>query len=96
MLSHIPLSRGGPTSLVIFDIHALQERFYFGDEVRLAEGKGRAGGFVTAEMLALGMLPFVFAEPPWCLRHRHYFSDGCAGPLLPLKIPLQLEPQLHL
>eukprot|EP01025_Chloroclados_australasicus_P041446 TRINITY_DN4389_c0_g1_i1.p1 TRINITY_DN4389_c0_g1~~TRINITY_DN4389_c0_g1_i1.p1 ORF type:complete len:239 (-),score=21.39 TRINITY_DN4389_c0_g1_i1:252-902(-) len=33
MLSHIPLSRGGPTSLVIFDIHALQERFYFGDSV---------------------------------------------------------------
>ena len=24
MLSNIPLSRGGPTSLVIFDIHALQ------------------------------------------------------------------------
>jgi hypothetical protein len=23
-LSHIPISRGGPTSLVIFDIHALQ------------------------------------------------------------------------
>ncbi|KAF9604064.1 hypothetical protein IFM89_001939 [Coptis chinensis] len=33
ILSHIPISRGGPTSLVIFDIHALQERFYFGDNV---------------------------------------------------------------
>ncbi|CAG9466872.1 unnamed protein product [Pedinophyceae sp. YPF-701] len=33
MLSNIPMSRGGPTSLVIFDIHALQERFYFGDTV---------------------------------------------------------------
>ena len=33
MLSNIPLSRGGPTSLVIFDIHAMQERFYFGDAV---------------------------------------------------------------
>ena len=33
ILSHIPLSRGGPTSVVIFDIHALQERFYFGDTV---------------------------------------------------------------
>ncbi|KAK9806464.1 hypothetical protein WJX73_010486 [Symbiochloris irregularis] len=33
ILSDIPLSRGGPTSLVIFDIHALQERFYFGDTV---------------------------------------------------------------
>lgn len=33
MLSNTPLSRGGPTSLVIFDIHAMQERFYFGDAV---------------------------------------------------------------
>ncbi|KAL1332298.1 hypothetical protein HN51_061123 [Arachis hypogaea] len=33
MLTNIPISRGGPTSLVIYDIHALQERFYFGDEV---------------------------------------------------------------
>ncbi|ONK66246.1 uncharacterized protein A4U43_C06F5730 [Asparagus officinalis] len=33
ILSNIPISRGGPNSLVIFDIHALQERFYFGDNV---------------------------------------------------------------
>ncbi|KAK1577668.1 hypothetical protein Q3G72_023703 [Acer saccharum] len=33
ILSNIPTSRGGPTSLVTFDIHALQERFYFGDNV---------------------------------------------------------------
>ncbi|GMN44900.1 hypothetical protein TIFTF001_014101 [Ficus carica] len=33
MLSNIPISSGGPTSLVIYDIHALQERFYFGDNV---------------------------------------------------------------
>ncbi|GMJ08223.1 phosphoribosyl pyrophosphate (PRPP) synthase 3 [Hibiscus trionum] len=33
ILSHIPTSRGGPTSLVTFDIHALQERFYFGDNI---------------------------------------------------------------
>lgn len=33
VLSCIPLSRGGPTSLVIYDIHALQERFYFGDNI---------------------------------------------------------------
>ncbi|MCO5547110.1 hypothetical protein L7F22_000552 [Adiantum nelumboides] len=33
ILSNIPISRGGPTSLVIYDIHALQERFYFGDSV---------------------------------------------------------------
>lgn len=33
VLSMVPKSRGGPTSLVIYDIHALQERFYFGDDV---------------------------------------------------------------
>ncbi|KAL2319104.1 hypothetical protein Fmac_032980 [Flemingia macrophylla] len=33
MLSNIPMSRGGPTTLVMYDIHALQERFYFGEKV---------------------------------------------------------------
>ncbi|KNA07446.1 hypothetical protein SOVF_171870 [Spinacia oleracea] len=33
ILSNIPVSRGGPTSVVIYDIHALQERFYFSDNV---------------------------------------------------------------
>ena len=33
ILSNVPLCRGGPCDLVIFDIHALQERFYFGDNV---------------------------------------------------------------
>ena len=33
MLSNIPPSRGGPCSTLIFDIHALQERFYFGDNI---------------------------------------------------------------
>eukprot|EP00798_Chlamydomonas_sp_ICE-L_P007355 gene7355-478_t len=36
IMSNVPPSRGGPTSLVIFDIHALQERFYFGDAVAIA------------------------------------------------------------
>ena len=33
ILSHVPPSRGGPCSTLIFDIHALQERFYFGDNI---------------------------------------------------------------
>ncbi|GJW21074.1 ribose-phosphate pyrophosphokinase 4-like protein [Tanacetum coccineum] len=32
-LANIPISKGGPTSVVIYDIHALQERFYFDDNV---------------------------------------------------------------
>jgi len=31
LLSTIPLTPSGPTRLLIYDIHALQERFYFGD-----------------------------------------------------------------
>jgi len=33
IISDTPLARGGPASVVIFDIHALQERFYFSDQV---------------------------------------------------------------
>ncbi|CAH1773697.1 unnamed protein product [Owenia fusiformis] len=33
MLSHIPMTSRGPAQLVIFDIHALQERFYFSENV---------------------------------------------------------------
>lgn len=33
MLSNIPLAARGPTQIIIFDIHALQERFYFTDQV---------------------------------------------------------------
>lgn len=31
MLSAVPLTSKGPVKLIIFDIHALQERFYFDD-----------------------------------------------------------------
>jgi len=33
LLSAVPLTISGPCKLVIYDIHALQERFYFGDNV---------------------------------------------------------------
>jgi len=33
MLSAIPHSMSGPTQIIIYDIHALQERFYFSDSV---------------------------------------------------------------
>lgn len=33
MLSAIPMTMSGPPQIVIFDIHALQERFYFSDAV---------------------------------------------------------------
>ena len=33
MLSSIPLTRTGPTEVVIFDIHALQNQFYFSSDI---------------------------------------------------------------
>lgn len=33
MLSAIPLAARGPAQIIIFDIHALQERFYFSDNI---------------------------------------------------------------
>ncbi|MFP4107477.1 MAG: ribose-phosphate diphosphokinase [Desulfonatronovibrio sp.] len=33
MLSHIPGTLSGPVQIIIYDIHALQERFYFSDNV---------------------------------------------------------------
>ena len=40
MLSNIPMTLSGPAQIIIFDIHALQERFYFSDQVipRLESG----------------------------------------------------------
>ena len=33
LLSGIPLASRGPSQIIVFDIHALQERFYFSDQV---------------------------------------------------------------
>jgi len=40
MVSSVPMTLSGPAQIVIFDIHALQERFYFSDQVipRLESG----------------------------------------------------------
>ncbi|MDJ0883076.1 MAG: ribose-phosphate diphosphokinase [Desulfobacterales bacterium] len=40
MISGVPMTLSGPTQVIIFDIHALQERFYFSDQVipRLESG----------------------------------------------------------
>lgn len=40
MVSNVPMTLSGPAQIIIFDIHALQERFYFSDQVipRLESG----------------------------------------------------------
>lgn len=76
ILSHIPLSRGGPASLVVFDIHALQERFYFGDSVHpyFASGvpllKERLRQFEDHENIVIAYPD----EGAW-KRFHYYFDD---------------------
>lgn len=36
LLSITPLSRGGPAELIVYDIHALAEQFYFGDDILIS------------------------------------------------------------
>ena len=40
MVSNVPMTLSGPAQIILFDIHALQERFYFSDQVipRLESG----------------------------------------------------------
>ena len=57
ILSSVPPCRGGPLDLVIFDIHALQERFYFGDTVIPVLQSGVPLLLTKLEELALSM-PF--------------------------------------
>ncbi|KAL6566523.1 ribose phosphate diphosphokinase subunit prs3 [Orobanche gracilis] len=84
ILSNIPISRGGPTSLVIFDIHALQERFYFGDNVLPCFESG-----IPLLLNRLQQLPdsdnITLAFPDdgaWKRFHKQlqHFPMGCKGP----------------
>jgi len=83
MLSNIPSSRGGPTSTIIFDIHALQERFYFGDGVsplfesgipllleQLAELKKKDNGDGKTEEIAIA-----YPDEGACKRFHGFFED---------------------
>jgi len=42
MLSSIPLTRTGPSEIVIFDIHALQNQFYFSSNIIVRFSKPRS------------------------------------------------------
>ena len=72
MLSNIPMSLSGPAQIVIFDIHALQERFYFSDQVipRL-----ESGVFLAREKLPSIELPAVaFPDEGAWKRFGHWFG----------------------
>jgi len=73
MLLVIPLAACGPTQIFIFDIHALQERFYFSDQViprytDCACGSWRSEGQESTEERVL------FHHPSFPLFHCTSFS----------------------
>lgn len=80
ILSSVPPCRGGPLDLVIFDIHALQERFYFGDNVIPVLQSGVPLLLRKLEQLALASKDqkfewtIAFPDMGAYMRYNHMFS----------------------
>ena len=72
MLSHVPMTLSGPTQIVIFDIHALQERFYFSDQVipRLESGVP----LLRARLAQLQDVAVAFPDEGAWKRFGHWFE----------------------
>jgi ribose-phosphate pyrophosphokinase len=73
MLSGVPMTLSGPTQVIIFDIHALQERFYFSDQVipRLESGVPLLRG----RLAALDNLAIAFPDEGAWKRFGHWFEE---------------------
>eukprot|EP00955_Chlamydomonas_euryale_P031400 329963-Chlamydomonas_euryale.AAC.3 len=75
LLSNVPLSRGGPTSLVIFDIHALQVwRVCRGREERLFR---RPGQLLTDIHVLQGGQRYRRSGQPRHIWHPHSAGGAC-------------------
>lgn len=76
LLSAIPLSSMGPTQLLTFDIHALQERFYFSDNVipKLASAMPRFLEIVR-QLNTKNDVSIAFPDEGAYNRFRVYFED---------------------
>lgn len=96
ILSNIPLSRGGPTSVVIFDIHALQvHSLYLPKLCHACQPKtGNIGAFLGSvgpwRCPSVQSSPFLKTAPLCMLQERFYFGDTVL-PLFESGIPLVRE-----
>lgn len=76
LISGIPLTTKGPAQIIIFDIHALQERFYFSDNVI-----PRLESAVPLLMREMKSLPdfknvsIAFPDDGACKRFHNFFPD---------------------
>eukprot|EP00052_Salpingoeca_macrocollata_P024436 m.218323 g.218323 ORF g.218323 m.218323 type:complete len:351 (-) comp22251_c0_seq1:105-1157(-) len=78
MLNSIPLTARGPATLLIYDIHALQERFYFGQQVI-----PRLESAVPLFLRRMRELPaalqanisIAFPDDGACKRFQNFFTD---------------------
>lgn len=79
LLSHIPLTTKGPAQITILDIHALQERFYFSDNVipRL-ESAIPLLKLELEHVFGQGNYTVAFPDDGACKRFKSYFpQDDC-------------------
>jgi ribose-phosphate pyrophosphokinase len=73
MLSGVPMTLSGPAQVIIFDIHALQERFYFSDQVipRLESGVP----LLRDRLAAHDNLAIAFPDEGAWKRFGHWFQE---------------------
>ncbi|GAB1600545.1 ribose-phosphate pyrophosphokinase 4-like isoform X2 [Argonauta hians] len=76
LLSHIPFTAKGPAQITIFDIHALQERFYFSDTVipRLESATPQVKKALDT-MFENKKYTVAFPDDGACKRFHRYFPD---------------------
>ena len=80
MLSVVPLAARGPAQIFIFDIHTLQERFYFTDQVipRLLT----AMPLLLTELRSLSDSHYVSVAFPDDGAHKRFSSELCSFPTI--------------
>ncbi|XP_014781861.1 uncharacterized protein LOC106877469 [Octopus bimaculoides] len=77
LMSHIPFTTKGPAQITIFDIHALQERFYFSDTVipRL-ESAIPLMKLELENMFGCNNYTVAFPDDGACKRFQRYFPNA--------------------
>ncbi|CAC5385169.1 Ribose-phosphate pyrophosphokinase 3, chloroplastic,Ribose-phosphate pyrophosphokinase 3, mitochondrial,Ribose-phosphate pyrophosphokinase 4 [Mytilus coruscus] len=85
LISAIPLTAKGPAQICIFDIHALQERFYFSDNIipRLESAVPLLLREVD-RMADKNNIAYAFPDDGACKRFHHFFGDD--NPITCVKI----------
>lgn len=74
MLSCIPLTRTGPVEIIIYDIHALQEQFYFSDQVMPRLEKA-ASMLLRSKLSKIDNVAIAYPDEGSYKRFAHHFTE---------------------